>query len=173
RLQAYSVLEDLLPLGLEVLAEQVHQARHLIHGTRPVLRRERVERQRLDADAARGAGHLADAVAPLAMALQARQPLLLGPPPVAVHDDAHVGGQRSLSDLHLQRVALHGRRSHGLAPYATEVGASTQSVILRLSLSRARCRRAGPRCSPPGEPPGAAGCRGAWRFRLRGTAAGG
>jgi hypothetical protein len=112
RVEPDLVLEDLLPFLLQIVAEKVHQSGHLLHRPGPVLGGERVERERLDADAARGAGDLADAVAPLPVTLQPGQAALLRPAPVAVHDDAHVPGQGPLLHLGLQGGERRNR-GHG------------------------------------------------------------
>ena len=77
----------------DVVAQELHQRGDLLERPLPVLRREGVQRQRAQADLARGAHHLAHRLGALAVPLDARQAVLLRPAAVAVHDDRHVAGK--------------------------------------------------------------------------------
>src|SRR2546425_6612600 len=87
---------------MQVIAQQVHQARALVRRTLPVLGRERVEGERAQAKAARGARPLPHGIASAAMTFQPRQPPLLRPAAISVHDDAHMARERALRDLRLE-----------------------------------------------------------------------
>ena len=94
RLQADAVVHDLRPLVDEVVVEELHQRVHLIRRALPVLRRERVQRERAEADLARAAHDIAHALRALAVAVDSRQLAPARPAAVAVHDDRHVSRQR-------------------------------------------------------------------------------
>ena len=100
------VVHDLGPLALQVVAQQVHQPAHLVRRALPVLRGEGVQRERRQAQLARGAGHLAHGVGAPPVTFQAREPALLRPASVPVHDDADVAGQRAPGDLGAQMGEL-------------------------------------------------------------------
>jgi hypothetical protein len=90
--EADVVVEDLVALGDQELPEQPHQRLDLARGARPVLLAERVERQRLDAEAATDPHDAADGGAAGLVPRLPRLPARLGPAAVAVHDDADVSG---------------------------------------------------------------------------------
>src|SRR5207253_3235944 len=79
RLEPDLVVEDLAALADQELAEKLHQAGDLVRRARPVLRAERVERQRFEAELSRGACDVADAVGAGTVALEAEQSAGLGP----------------------------------------------------------------------------------------------
>ena len=84
------VLEQLFALGDEEVTEQLHEGLHLGRRTVPVLRAERVERQRVDPEPTAGPD---DASHRLRAALVADRTTLTkrrGPPAVAIHDDGDV-----------------------------------------------------------------------------------
>src|SRR6188474_1680886 len=85
--QTDAVVEDLAALRQEELVQQPHQDVDLTARARPVLRRERVQREGLDPEAPGGPDHGPDAVAPAAMTLGAHETSALGPAAVAVEDD--------------------------------------------------------------------------------------
>jgi len=111
RVEPDRVVEDLRALADQVIAEQLHQPGDLVDRALPVLRRERVQRQRLDPELARRARDVADRVRPEPVALDARQPAPLGPATVAIHDDADVTRQSARLGGH--RVSRpHGSPKH-------------------------------------------------------------
>src|SRR5262249_46974752 len=95
RFQTNRVIEDFRTLVDQELAQQVHEPADLVDRPRPVLRRKRVQRQRLETELARRTGDIADRLGAGAVTFQTRLTMPLGPAPVAVHDDADVAGQRS------------------------------------------------------------------------------
>ncbi len=88
------VAQERLALALDRLHEQPHQPLDLLGRALPVLDRERVERQVPDAHLDGGLGDDAHADDALVVAEDAVLPALLRPPPVAVHDDGDVAGDR-------------------------------------------------------------------------------
>ena len=70
--QADAVVEELVALREQELAQEQHQRVDLVLRPGPVLLAERVERERAEAEAARGADRPADGVRPLAGALATR-----------------------------------------------------------------------------------------------------
>ena len=94
---------SVLELEPDVALQQHHQRVHF--GTRalPVLDRERVERQHVDAEPRRGFDDVADRIDAGAVPFDARQMALRRPAAVAVHDDGDVRGQRVEIDLARQR----------------------------------------------------------------------
>ena len=91
----------------QIALEQRHQ--HADFGLRPlpVLGRERVEREDLDAQPGRGLDDVAHGVDAGAMPFDARQVPARGPAAVAVHDDGDVG--RKLFEVDLTSERLLGR----------------------------------------------------------------
>jgi pantoate--beta-alanine ligase len=75
-----------------------HQRGDLLVRTRPVLKAERIERQRFDADSAREPDDSAHRPAPCPMPLASRLVSKRRPPPVAVHDDPDVTGEVACVD---------------------------------------------------------------------------
>jgi hypothetical protein len=72
RVQPDLVVHDLGPLVAQVVAQQLHQALDLVGRPRPVLRREGVEGDGLDAELPGGAGDVADALGADPVTLEAR-----------------------------------------------------------------------------------------------------
>jgi hypothetical protein len=72
RVQPDLVVHDLGPLVAQVVAQQLHQALDLVGRPRPVLRREGVEGDGLDAELPGGASDVADALGADPVTLEAR-----------------------------------------------------------------------------------------------------
>ena len=87
---AYAELVHLVATAPDHVAVEAHQELHLVGGARPVLGGEGVRRDRLHADLDRPLDHVEERVLALLVAGRARQPALLGPATVAVHDDRDV-----------------------------------------------------------------------------------
>ncbi len=100
--QPDAVVHDLGALAVEVVAEQVHQAAHLVRRPVPVLGREGVQGEGRQPELARRARHVAHRVGTPPVALQAGETPLLRPAAVPVHDDADVAGERPGGDLGAQ-----------------------------------------------------------------------
>ena len=88
--QPHVVLLEPGDLGREEAAEQPHQRRHFGGRPLPVVRRERVERERADPEPRRGFDDAADGLDADAVALGAGPPPGLRPAAVAVHDEGDV-----------------------------------------------------------------------------------
>ncbi len=88
-----SFLSSVVHLAAQVVLEQAHQRRDLALRPLPVLDREGVERQHLEAQPGRGLDRLAHGLDAGAVALDARLAALLRPAAVAVHDDRDVTRQ--------------------------------------------------------------------------------
>jgi hypothetical protein len=84
---ADALAREVRQLALDRLAEDLHQVLDLALGPRPVLGREGVDDQRLDAEVDGRLDGPAQGTRPGAMAFCDRQALALRPAPVAVHDD--------------------------------------------------------------------------------------
>ena len=69
---------------------QAHQARHLVLGSLPVLRRKSEHGEVLDTAIGAGLDHLEQSVDAGLVAEKSRQMTLLGPAAVAVHHDGHM-----------------------------------------------------------------------------------
>ena len=91
----------------DVALQQHHQRVDFGARPLPVLDRERVERQDVDAEPRRGLDDVADRVDAGAVAFDARQVALRRPASVAVHDDGDVRGE--LLEVHLARERFVGR----------------------------------------------------------------
>jgi hypothetical protein len=91
--QLHVVLVELFALSEHVRVEERHERDDLVARTTPVLLGERVDRQNLDAEVVGAADDPAHGVDALPVAEDARAAALLGPPPVAVHDDGDVVGK--------------------------------------------------------------------------------
>src|SRR4029453_11946380 len=74
----------------EVAAQEAPEVRHLVARAPPVLRREREERQLLEAEPRGVARDRAHTLGADAVPLDARQPAGFRPPTVPVHDDRDV-----------------------------------------------------------------------------------
>jgi hypothetical protein len=83
----------LLDVGATVAAEQPHQVPHFGFRTTPVLGRERVQRQILEADLAGRTHHFANRGDAPHVSRFARQQAVSRPTAVAIHDDGDVLGQ--------------------------------------------------------------------------------
>ena len=92
-LQVDVVFVELRGLGLEVMHQVLHQGIHLFLGPIPILDGKGIEREILDAQFAGGADDGARGLRSRPMAFDAGQVPLLGPAPVAVHDDGHMPRQ--------------------------------------------------------------------------------
>ena len=83
-------LIQLVPLAAQHVLVESHQEADFLRGPAPVLGGERVDADVLDAELD-GAGHdVQQGRLPGLVALDPRQSALVGPPPVAVHDDRDV-----------------------------------------------------------------------------------
>ena len=102
--EADVVAQQRRELEAEVALEQHHQRADFSGRALPVLDRERVERQHLEAEPRRGFDDVADRVDAGAMPFDARQVPLAGPAAVAVHDDGDVPRQPIEFDLARQRL---------------------------------------------------------------------
>src|SRR5207244_10979496 len=102
--------------AVDCLLDEAHHHGDLVHRPAPVLRRERVERQIVEADLGAGADRRARRLHAFAMTGHARQPAPGRPPAVAVHDDGDVARDRVLTRTHEeltlgQRAELGPRRA--------------------------------------------------------------
>jgi len=84
------VLDELVSLGQEELAEELHQRVDFGSRPLPVLLAEREEGERVNARAPTSTGDATDSLAAFAMTERARQPPPFGPTPIAIHDDGDV-----------------------------------------------------------------------------------
>ena len=100
-------LSSVLELEPEVPLQQHHQRVDFGARPLPVLDRERVERQHVDAEPRRGFDDVAHRIDAGAVAFDARQVALRRPAAVAVHDDGDVG--RQLIEVDLPRQRFVGR----------------------------------------------------------------
>ena len=101
------VPQERVQLQPEVALQERHQRGDFRAGPLPVLDRERVERQYLDADARRRFDDIAYRVDAGSVAFDARQVALGRPPAVAVHDDRDVS--RQLIEVDLPGQGFFGR----------------------------------------------------------------
>src|SRR4029077_897132 len=109
---------------------------------RPVLRAEREYRQVLDAERARRADGAAQGLDAAAMPLDARQPALRGPAPVAIHDDGHVSRRaeavaqlrRRLRVGHIVLPCVAPCRIHRGVSLAARSPAAPQTLLILFSL---------------------------------------
>ena len=88
--EADVVLEQRRELRAQIPLQQHHQRADFGGRPLPVLDRERIERQHLEAEPRRGLDHVAHGVDAGAMAFDPRQVALARPAAVAVHDDGDV-----------------------------------------------------------------------------------
>ena len=105
--EADVVLEERSELEPQVTLEQRHERAHFGFGPLPVLHRERVDGEHVEAEPGRGFDDVADRVDAGAVAFDARQVAFGRPAAVAVHDDRDVCGQ--LFEVHLPGQRLFGR----------------------------------------------------------------
>ena len=101
------VLEQRVQLEAQIPLEQRHQRRDFRLRPLPVLEREGVQRQDVDAEPSRRFNRFADRSDAGPMAFDARQVAARGPAAVAVHDDRDVG--RELLEVDLAGQRLVGR----------------------------------------------------------------
>ena len=139
------LLHDRGPLLDHVLLEQVHQEIELALRPLPVLARQAIQRELLDAQPGALLGRAAHAGHAAAVPLDPRQALPLRPAAVAVHDDGDVPGPRF--ERHVQQ--LRRRRSSMVRPrrlHPRTVGRSWTARSSRQLLRSAKivCSRSGP-----------------------------
>ena len=118
--EADAVLEQRRTLRGEVLAAEEHERVDLLRGTFPVLAREGVERERLDAEPGALGHDPANALGALAMTEHPWHAALRGPAPVAIHDHGDVAGESRRVRRGRGRVPIdlgfsRTRDVHGLA----------------------------------------------------------
>ena len=89
-----AVLLQGVEFAAQVLLEQVHQRPDLVAGPLPVLGRESVEGQHLEAEFSARLDHVPHRRRTFTMALDPHPAALLSPATVAVHDDGNVPRQR-------------------------------------------------------------------------------
>ena len=99
-------------LAVDRLAQDLHQLRHLVGWSRPVLRRERVERERREAEIDGGLDGATDGPGPLPVARFDGQAVAFGPAAVAVHDDRDAPGDARVGTSWSRQRVRHvdGRR---------------------------------------------------------------
>src|SRR6266508_2609301 len=113
--QSHTVPGERGPLAGELAPEQSHQAAHFVGRALPVVRRERIEGQRPDAEPGRGLDDPPHRRRAAPVASQPWQPSGGGPAPVAVHDDGHVKAALAF----FTRSTLHHKvSSHNPSPAA-------------------------------------------------------
>ena len=88
--QAHPRPGERVELPAQIEPQQPHEFADLLGGAFPILRREGVEGEIVDAEIDTAAHSLAGRVGAAAMAGDARQAAPCGPAPVAVHDDGDV-----------------------------------------------------------------------------------
>ena len=93
-----SMLEEIWTCGLSYKDRPVKSGSAMVWAV-PVLGREGVERQELNAHLAGNLSHLANGVDTVLVAETAFLTVLLGPTPVAVHDDGDVARDARLIQL--------------------------------------------------------------------------
>jgi hypothetical protein len=93
--QAHVVLHQLRALVDQVRAQEAHQVAHFRIGALPVVDREGVQRQALDAHARALLGDLAHGLDAFLVPEDAPQSAALGPASVAVHDHGDVRRERA------------------------------------------------------------------------------
>src|SRR5262249_39765205 len=107
--QAHLVLHEFGQLVIDRLLEQPHQRADFVLRAVPVLRRERVQREKAQPGSVCGPHDRAGRFDALAMAGDARQSALRGPASVAVHDHGHVRGYGPRTHV-FQQLGLRGDR---------------------------------------------------------------
>jgi hypothetical protein len=98
---ADSLSGEILELPVDRLAERLHQGRHLVGRAAPVLGREGVDRERVDAEVDRRLDDRPQRAGAGAVPVGDRDAVLGGPAPVAVHDDRD--RVRDLGEMLLRR----------------------------------------------------------------------
>ena len=100
---AHVALVQLVPPAHEDPLVEPHEVADLVGRPLPVLGGEGVDGEPLDAELERALDGVEQGLLARGVALGAGQAPLLGPPPVAVHDDADVGGD----PVRVDAVELH------------------------------------------------------------------
>ena len=98
---------DLVTPGEEEPLVEVHEEPDLVERPLPVLRRERVHREPANAGGVRAPDRVHERLLTGGMAVGAGQTALLGPSPVAVHDNRHMArdiGRVQVAQLHTRTV---------------------------------------------------------------------
>ena len=93
------IAEQRVELRSQVTLQQLHERADLTGRTLPVLHRERIQRENLDAQPGRGLDRIANGVDAGPVPFDPGKMALRRPPPVAVHDDGDVHGQPIEVDL--------------------------------------------------------------------------
>src|SRR5713226_8402221 len=118
----------LVDLPLHGLVEEPHERPNLGSRTRPVLRRERVDREHLHPELFATLQHPLDGPHARTMAEAGRMSAAPGPPPVAVHDDPDVPRYRRVQALQgyagLPTPARLAARACETSPHGGEVNGS-------------------------------------------------
>ena len=86
RVESDLVVEDLRALVDQEVAKELHEPGDLVDRALPVVRRERITGERLDAALARRARDVTDRLGPGPVALEARLAVALSPAPIPIHD---------------------------------------------------------------------------------------
>src|SRR5262249_36897785 len=123
---ANAALVDLVDLPPEGLVEEPHQVPDLRRGTAPVLGREGVDAEHLDAELLAAIHHALDRAHPGPVAEGVRPVALARPPAVAVHDDADVAGDLAAP------AGQHRRRCHGVQTSITSASLRWAMESMRL-----------------------------------------
>ena len=105
-IEADVVAQQRIQLEAQVALEQRHQRGHFRDGTLPVLNREGVEREDVDAETCGRFDDVANGLDPRTMSLHTREVALRRPPSIAVHDDRDMAGQTVEVDLPGQRFLI-------------------------------------------------------------------
>src|SRR3954471_4846240 len=138
--RADAFLRKVVKLAVDGLPEDLHERGYLVRRASPVLRRERVDRQRLDAELDRRLDDRPQRARARAVPLRDLEPLPRRPAPVAVHDDRD--GARDFGGL--------GRRSplgrHQTSMTSDSLCFSRSSICFVWS-SVSFCTRSSARCS--------------------------
>ena len=147
------LLHQLGPLDDQEMAEQPHQELQLARRPLPVLDREAVERELVEAEPAPFLDDGADALDPPAVARDPGQAPALGPAAVAVHDDGDVPGQLlgPQPERRDPRQAFLGDRGVGMdaVPRSSRARRRSSRALaldpcVRSALEQIVCRRSGP-----------------------------
>ena len=101
--QAHMVRIHLLDLLVEVFRKEVHEEIDLGPRPLPVLRRECVDRQHLDAEVNARLHDALERLDALRMARRAEEALPFGPAAVAIHDDGHMARPPVFRDAVIER----------------------------------------------------------------------
>ena len=107
RPQTDAVLDEHFRLAAQEMLEQPHERRNFVRRALQIFSRKGVERQVADAQLARRVNDGAHRLHTPAMTLDAREPALLRPAAVAVHDDGDMVGNIGAGRLHAWTPALY------------------------------------------------------------------